>query len=389
MDKNRQKILFIVTQSQWGGAQRYVFDLAVNLKKEAEIAVAFGGNGELLKRLNENNIKTIPLAYLKREISPLNDIKSFFELLKIIKREKPDIIHLNSSKAGILGSLAAKMLGVKKIIYTSHGWVFNEPLPWWLKKLYFYAEKISALWKDKIICVSEFDYQTALNSRFCHPKKLITIHNGIDKIDFLPKEEARDYLNSKLQIANFKQIQNLKLEIPNNRKIIGCVANLYKNKGLTYLIEAAKIINNPEIIFAVIGEGEEFGNLKLQIANCKLEDRVKLLGSITDSYRYLKAFDLFVLPSIKEGLPYTILEAMAAQIPIIATRVGGIPEMIENNKTGVLVKARDNQDLAEKIIAFFKNKTTAQKYSLEAYEKLRKEFTLKKMVGETKKVYFS
>lgn len=377
LSDKKQKILYLITQSEWGGAQRYIYDLATNLKNDFDVVVAFGEKKELFDRLEKEKIRTIPLSYLKREISFIDDFLAFKELLKIISQEKPDIIHLNSSKAGILGSLTAKLLGVKKIIYTAHGWVFNEPLPWRLKSFYFWAEKISASWKDKIICVSEYDRRIAIEKNFCHPEKLIFIHNGIDlnKINFLSREEAKNHL-----LSNIYQPSN-------NTKIIGTIANLYKTKGVEYLIEAAKIINNSDFIFIVIGEGDERKKLEKLIKNYGLEKNFFLVGNIPDAHKYFKAVDLFVLPSVKEGFPYTILEAMAAQVPIIATKVGGIPEMIENNKTGILVKAKDSQGLAEKIIAFFKNKIPDQNYSLKAYEKLRGKFALEKMIKETEEAY--
>lgn len=376
MIKKSTKILFIVTQSQWGGAQRHVYDLAVNLKNEFDITVVFGEKKELFDRLGKEKIKTIPLPYLKRNISFINDLLAFSELIKVIKREKPEIIHLNSSKAGILGSLAAKLGGVKRVVYTAHGWVFNEPLSCWLKFFYFWLEKISASWKDKIVCVSEFDRQIAIEKNLCRPVKLITIHNGIDpKINFLPKDEAINYLKSKI------------CHLSSNTKIAGCIANFYKTKGLKYLIEAAKTINNPELAFIVIGEGEERKNLENLIKKCGLENNFFLLGNTANAAQYLKAFDLFVLPSLKEGFPYTILEAMAAQIPIITTKVGGIPEIIENNRTGILVDSKNPQQLAEKIAWLLDNPQIAADYGLKAREKLEKDFELKLMLKKTKEIY--
>ena len=139
-----RKILYLVTQSEWGGAQKYVFDLAVNLAaSQNEVVVGAGqGDGELFKKLEAKNIKTLRLKRTVRAVNPLKDILAVYELIKVFKQEKPDIIHLNSSKMSILGSLAGRLYGKNvKIIYTVHGWVFNEPLPYLIKGLYYILEK--------------------------------------------------------------------------------------------------------------------------------------------------------------------------------------------------------------------------------------------------------
>ena len=130
------KILYLITQSEWGGAQRYIFDLATNLPlNRYEISVAAGGNQKLHTKLDEKNIKSYKLKNLVREINPIKDLKAYFEIKRLLKEVKPDILHLNSSKAGIIGAIASKHAGVKKIIYTVHGFVFNEPMPSWKKQI--------------------------------------------------------------------------------------------------------------------------------------------------------------------------------------------------------------------------------------------------------------
>lgn len=318
-----QKILYLITLSEAGGAQAYVLDLATHLKDEFAITVASGGlNTDWLPiKLKNTQIPWYRLKYVKRSILPHYDLMAIFEIRKLIKQINPDIIHLNSSKISILGSLAAWGLH-KKIIYTAHGWVFLEPLPEILKKLYLKAEKLSATYKNKIICVSEYDRSAARLSKF-PMDKIVTIHNGIDTkhTSELNSQQAREKLSaltSNLQLATAKFI-------------IGSIANLYPTKNLPALITAAeKIIKtNPETIFTIIGEGPEKKYLQKIIAQKNLVSKVFLLGSIQNAKKYLPAFNVFVLPSVKEGLPYTLLEAMAVGLPIVATRVGGIFEMLE------------------------------------------------------------
>lgn len=371
-----KKILFIVTQSDFGGAQRYIFDLVVNLKNEFLISVAAGpkGGDELLNRLEKNGIAIHRLKHLKRAINPCHDWLAYRELKNLIKNEKPDIVHLNSSKAGVLGSLAAARLP-SRVIYTAHGWTFNEPNNPLKRQIYLGAEKWTSRYKDRIICVSEYDRRSALKYDIASPEKLITIHNGLDwqKLEFLSKKTALDFLAAKVEISN--------------NKLIGAVANLYPAKGLTYLIKTARFIKSPCQIL-IIGEGPERRNLEQQIAKYQLQNKVLLLGALPQAYRYLRAFDFFILPSVKEGFPYAILEAMAAGLPIVATSVGGLPEIIEDGRNGFLVAPQNPLALAEKINYLLENPDQARLFGQTNLEKI-KEFDLKKMTQKTKEIYFT
>lgn len=397
-----KKILYVITQSEFGGAQRYIFDLAVYFKNEFRIIVAAGApqspceqlgtkdnpNEELFKKLKEQGIESVYLKNLKRNINPFRDILAFFELRRLIKKEKPNIIHLNSSKAGILGSLAVtKNIHPRpKIIYTAHGWVFNEPLFWPKRKIYLFLEKFTAKFKHKIICVSSFDYQTAIDNKF-PAGKLSVIHNGINpaSLSFFLKEDARQKILDKIN-AGFR----LKTS---NFKIIGAISNFYPTKGLKYLVETARLLRdkNPElkIIFIVIGEGQERNNLKYLIKKYNLGNTFFLAGHISNAFQYIPAFDIFAMPSVKEGFPYALLDAMAGGALIVASRVGGIPEAIIHNKSGITVKPKNSQELAEKILYLLNNNDEAIKISGQAQKRVKQKFPLSKMAERTKKIYFA
>jgi len=390
MKKKVKKILYLITFSEWGGAQRYIFDLATHFCQNYSVVVAAGQHKDDLffKKLKKNNIQVRPLQYLVRPISPFFDFLAFFEILQLIQEEKPQILHLNSSKAGVLGALAAKLIEKFtrkkiKVVFTAHGWVFNEPLPFWQKKLYFWLEKLSAFWKDKIICVSEYDFQIALKTKLTRPEKLTVIHNGIDasQIKFLPSEEAKKELLSRIPLFS-----------PSlwSRPLIGCIAHFYPTKGLKYLIKSAKIVLEkfPQVIFILIGDGSERNHLEELIKKYHLENNFFLIGEIPEAAQYLKAFDLFVLPSLKEGFPYVILEAMSAGLPIIASRVGGVPEMIEDKKNGLLVNPSQEKDLARKITLLLKNPSYRKKLSSQAKFTLEKNFLLSQMFSRTEKAYY-
>ena len=389
--EHKTKILYIVTQSDFGGAQRYVYKLTTNLSAYFNIVVAGGEQGhegELAKRLKEKKIKYIYLNHLFRAINPWHDLLSLCQIIKLIRAEKPDIIHLNSSKISILGSLAAFIAKPKiknqklKIIYTVHGWVFNEPLPRWQKLFYKYAEIFTALFKNKLICVSEYDRHVALEEKICPPNKLITINNGLEPINFITKNEALKKIYSHIHKS---ACANQPTKI-----VIGSLANLYPTKGLEYLIEAIHNISanrQSPIITIILGEGNERNKLEKLIKKHGLENHVLMPGNIPDAARLLPAFDIFVCSSVKEGFPFMVLEAMQAGLPIVSTNVGGLPEMLNNHKTGLLVNAQSPEELTCAINVLINNSELRKKIGLEAKFTVEKKFNLNKMLNETKQVY--
>ena len=379
-----KKILYLITSSEYGGAQKYVFDLAVNLPPEYQAMVAAGsGDGELFSRLTDYpKVKTIKIFNLKRLPGPFAVWKCLKEIIKLLSQEKPDILHLNSTVAGCLGSWSAKIYKKRtksdlKVIYTVHGWVFLEP--GFLKsQIYFLAEKISSKWKDLFIVLSEKDRSIGLAKKIASPKKIIKIYNGIDvsALKILPKEKAREILPD-----SFRQP---------NQAMIGVIANLYATKGLDFLIKAIALIKkNGQTLntkYQIIGDGPERKNLERLIAKLNLSDCVFLAGRIPEASKYLTAFDIFVLPSIKEGMPFVILEAMAAEVPIIATKVGAIPEMIENNVSGILVEPKNPTVLAKAIEEFLSNPAKQKNLAENARHNLEK-FSLKSMLSQTYLLY--
>lgn len=306
MDK--KKVLYVITKSNWGGAQRYVFDLATNLPKgQFDVAVALGGNGLLAQKLQSNGTMIYHSASIDRDISITKDIKSFFELYRLFKKEKPDVVHLNSSKAGGVGALAARLSGVPKILFTAHGWPFRERRTVPMKGVLWVASWLTALLSTKVICVSNYDLHQARKMPFVSGKA-VRIYNGID---------------TSMQLEDGAKIRNA--FVPNVR-ITGTIGELTKNKNQITLVEEAR--RKPDMFVAIVGEGEDRAMLEQKIKEYSLSERVKLFGFLPAA-EVLKGFDTFALPSLKEGLPYVLLEAKSAGLPIEANLVGGIPEILQ------------------------------------------------------------
>ena len=360
-----------MTQSEFGGAQHFIYRLVTNLDlNKYDILIAAGPEGNdangLLFTLKKNGFKTHCLKFLRRGINPLFDFKlGLIEIYILIKKIKPDILFLCSSKAGAMGSLVGRLAKAPKIIYRLGGWTFNDPHPYLLKFYYKFIEKTSAPWKDIIINNAESDKQQAMKLGIKPRKEILVIHNGvdIDELKFFPREEARKRLN--LGQSDF---------------IAGTVANFYPAKGLSYLIEAINLIRDSGAKFVLIGDGNERKRIKDLIHKYKLEKKVVLAGAVPESYKYLKAFDVFVLPSIKEGFPWTILEAMAAEVAVIATSVGAIPEVIEANKNGILIELKNPHAIADSIMKLLKDENFRNRIAIEGKKTVVEKFNLKKMV---------
>lgn len=310
----KKKILFVITKSNWGGAQKYVYDLATNLSKERfEVTVALGGTGEagasvglLDERLTQEGVRTIFLSAFARDVGFKRDFLAFFQLLRLLREEKPDVLHLNSSKAGALGTLAGRIAGIQTIIFTAHGFAHNEMRPLHERILIRIVSWFTIVCAHKVIVLSEYEYKRApvMFSR----KKLVVIHNGID---------------THMQFGSGEKIRSA---FPSGAKITGTVGELTKNKNQEALIEQARA--RPEMFVAIVGEGEERPRLDAKIREYGLENRVKLFGFMAAS-EALRGFDVFALPSLKEGSPYVLLEARAAGLPIVANRVGGVGEIVD------------------------------------------------------------
>ena len=384
---NRKKILYIITKSVWGGAQRYVYDLATNLPKDKfEATVVTGGEGPLIQKLEKQDIRVAKIPGVTKIVNIWQELKSLFYLYKIFVHEKPDVVHLSSSKFGGLGALAARLSSLVSrhsslVIFTAHGWPFNEDRNFPARVLIYFFSWLTAIFSDRVINLTRNDYKQSLGFPLISKNKFVLIPNGVaDEISFATPAEAKKYLAEKTgyspQETSF---------------LIGTIAELTKNKGLTYLIDAINQIKlratSHKLQAIFIGEGEERLKLETQIKSLGLENTIFLAGFMPDAAKYLPGFDVFVLPSIKEGLPYVLLEAMTAGLPIVASDVGGIPDLIEHEKSGLLVKLKDSFDLAQELKKIIQGPEKYKILGSEAQKTIRTKFQFHAMLTKTTYLY--
>jgi glycosyltransferase involved in cell wall biosynthesis len=374
------KVLILITKSNWGGAQRYVYDIATNLPKDLyEVEVMSGGNGLLIEKLKDAGIKADGDLPIKRNVEVLGDIKVFFGLLSVIRKKRPDILHINSSKIGGLGALAGRLTGVPHIIFTAHGWAFNEDRSFISKIIIKFLHWITIILSHRTISVSE-----SLKDQLIHWPKVTTkvsvIHNGIKS------EAVFSKINARLELTRMNPVLSQTLKDPKDLTIIGSVGELHHIKGYRYALEAISKIDK-KVIYIIISEGEERIKIEKQIKELGLESKVFLMGYIINAYQYLKAFDIFLLPSLSEGFPYIGLEAGLASLPIVSTGVGGIPEIIDDMKSGILIQPRKSSEIKNALEFYLKHKKTRKEHGDALRIKVLEEFSIQKMIESTIKIY--
>jgi len=373
----RKKVLFLITKSNWGGAQRYVYDLATNLDREKfEPVVALGGNGILADMLENAGIRVINIESLGRNISLKKEWAFACELWQILRVESPDVFHVNSSKAGGVGTLLGRLLRAPNVIFTAHGWAFNEDRPLWQKLITKFLHWITVLLSHRTIAVSsaivkEMNWPGAL-------RKMKIVNPGRTIGPMYQKIEARE------KIMDFFP----RLLPYQSDPWLVCVAELHPIKRHHILIEAISelVKNYPTLRLILIGDGELKSVIEKQIANADLTENIFVLGNITEAARFLKAFDMFALASKSESYGYVLHEAGLAELPVVATNVGGIPDIIINNQSGLLVPPDDISAIYEAIKKLIDNPDLAKSLANNLLEKMSAR-TIEKMIRVTEDLY--
>ncbi|MBU6231858.1 MAG: glycosyltransferase family 4 protein [Patescibacteria group bacterium] len=374
------KIMYVITKSNWGGAQRHVFDLATAMKEKGhEVWVALGGEGLLKQKLEAAGIYTFSISSMQRDISVGKDAGSLKEIWHVIRNKRPDVLHLHSTKAAGLGSVAGRMLRVPFVVQTVHGWAFNEDRPLGQKLLIRFFSWLTMLFTHSTILLSEREFEQA--ARFPGVKsKLKLIHPGMKAQTLYSVDGAKQALAKKIGMepAEFGK-----------KTVVGTIAELHPNKGIGYLVEAAAIVKaqHPGMICIVIGDGEESASLQAMSKEKQLDSAFFLAGYMDNAAEYLKAFNVFVLPSVKEGAPYALLEAGSASLPVVATTVGGVPEIIEDMKSGILVQPKNPRELSHAISFMIEHPDERRKYGAALKERVSTKFGFDRMIWLVEGLY--
>ena len=361
------KILYLITKSNWGGAQKYVYDVATAFRaKGLDCIVSFGGHGELEKKLTDAGITNISLPSMTRDVSLAEELAVMREIYQLIRQEKPDVLHLNSSKAAGIGAVLGRLMGVKCVIVTMHGAPFREDRRFSVKALIYFFTWLTCSFAHKIITVSKQD-EADIGRMFFLRGKVVTIYNGISVDGNVPSRKVKR----------------------GKETHIVSIGDLTRNKGYLYGLEAINILvkKGIPVRYTIEGEGEDRKKIEEYIAIKKLEGVVSLLGRTLTTKDKLHEYDVFILSSVKEGLPYVLLEAGKAKLPVVTTITGGIPEIVRHEDTGLLVQPKDVEGLSNALERIIVDRKYAKVLGQRLHSHIAQNFSYTKMLVETAKVY--
>lgn len=314
------------------------------------------------------------LVDMKRNISPISDFKSMIDIFKIIKNIKADIVYSHSTKAGGIARIPAKLCGAK-VIYNPHGWAFDMDLSKKKKGLFILIERILGLITNTVVAISDYEKKIAIENNIIRKKDIIVIENAID-----------------LEIENDKfNAEELLLEIgwSKENKIIGIVARISEQKSpKTFIDIAEKVLKKlPEARFIMVGDGEQRTIIEQIIEKKGIKDKIYITGWIDDVQKYINIFDIALLTSKWEGFGLVIPEYMLLRKPVIASNVGGIANIIENKRNGILIDNLNAEKFAEAILMILKDENIKDTIVDNAYDLVIEKYDFNRVIKEHEKMF--
>jgi len=371
-------LLFVITKLELGGAQKQLLDIIGGLDRQAYNIFLFTAKDGLLmpEVLSLSGVTVKRSGFLERNINPLKDILALLEIYNFIKKNRIQIVHTHSSKAGVLGRLSAALAGGRIILHTVHGWSFHSYQPFIVNRLYRLLERICAKFTHKIIVVSLWDKDKGIKNGVGKEGQYVLIRYGIDQAVF-SKQKGSDALRSSWGLAS-------------GELAVGMIACFKPQKSPLDFIRLAYLISREieQVKFILVGDGVLLPKVRGLIRKLNLEGRVILSGWRGDIPLVLSCLDVFVLTSLWEGLPIVVLEAMASGVPLVVTDTGGIREVVQDGQTGYLVKTRDLSALNNQVTGLLKD-AAKRKMLAQAAKAVAgaKEFSLSNMVKATEGLY--
>lgn len=362
----------MIDQPFLGGGQINLLALARFLDREMfDVSVCSRGDGPFVHKLSEEGIPHFPVPFSKRiERGIVKDIAS------LINTHHFDILHTHGGVAGLFGRWSVRRCDrPPRVIHTLHGihyLHYRNPL---LKYLYVVLERRFSRFSDAVIFVSDADRERGRRFKLVPADKIVVIKNGINFEAFEAEASLDEGRNG--------------LELDSSSPVIGTLARLHRQKGLPYLFHAARIIREsiPEASVWIVGGGPQFEELNRLGEKLDLKETVRLLGERADVAKILSRFDVFVLPSLWEGLPYSLLEAAALAKPVVATDIPGVQEIVKHDETGLLVPARDSEHLAQAVVQLLRDRERASRLGQNLKNATQSEFSLSQMLQKTQDLY--
>ena len=379
--KNPVKVLHPITRLIVGGAQENTLYTAQYLNPERYAVQVLtgpqaGSEGSLLNEASERGIKVTILPELVRELSPKNDYIAFKKISKLIESQRFMIVHTHSSKAGILGRLAAHRSGSPIILHTVHGWSFHNHMHPFRRLMYIYLEKLAYHYCDALIFVSKKDIDRGKLARIVTKENFFLVRSAIPLENFNPgihsQFEARSHLN-----------------IPHEVPVLGNIGRFTAQKDPLSWIQVAANVHSilPDCWFLMVGDGPLRPQVEEAIVKTGISNRTVLTGLRRDIPELLAAMDVFLITSLWEGLPRVIPQAMAMGLPVVSNQVDGIEEAVTDGKNGFLAKPGDYPTLAYYCIRLLKESSLRLTLGFNGKASIQHEFSLDQMIAQIEKIY--
>ena len=375
----RYRVGHVITRLCQGGAQENTFHtvrLSSRDRFETELisGPTEGSEGSLESAIEKAGIEILRVPHLVRRVAPSNDWRALNELTRLFRERTYHIVHTHTSKAGLLGRIAARRAGVPAVVHTPHGHVFDGYFAKPVTRLFIACERYAARRTDSLIALTQRDLEEHLAQRIGFPEQWTAVFSGID---FGPFEEARQR----------RETTRAAFGIRTDEILIGGVGRLEHVKGFTYFVEAAKLVAEalPEVRFVHAGDGSLAPALREQAR--PLGPRFAFLGLRNDIPELMAALDVLVLPSLNEGMGRVLLEAAAAETPVVASYVGGVPDIVRDGETGYLVPPAEPRAIAEKVLVLARNAAARHRMGALARERVVPHYSLEQMVERIEALY--
>lgn len=375
-DSSRLKVLHVITHLGVGGAQDNTLLTIRGLsRRRYRVDLASGPRGRWCERGRQYADQFYPINHLRQDrgdIDPPADARALVELTQLMRREQYDIVHTHSSKAGMLGRVAATLARTPIIVHTVHGFPFNDYMNPLRRQFYILSERVAAGLCDILIAVCDTNRAEAVSLGLAPYSKIVTIPSGIDL----------DHFRTTVDRAS----KCLALGLDPNRPIVGTVGRLSEQKAPQDFVKAAQSVlsQHPDVQFVLVGGGPLRAQVEAMIGG---DTRIKVLGYRDDVPEILLIFDIFVLTSWWEGLGRALTEAMIARRPVVATAVNGVPDLVTPGETGLLSPPRDPKSLAQNIVRLLQNPTEAKQYGENGYRRVVPAFGAECMVNQIAALY--
>jgi glycosyltransferase involved in cell wall biosynthesis len=375
------RILHIITRLEFGGPPLSLLDLIARLDKakfDVSLATGFTPDREtdMIEEARKLKIEILTVPSLVRDIRIIRDIKALWQIMRVIKRGGYHIVHCHTSKAGFIGPLAARLAGAKIVLYSPHGTVLQGYFGKVQTGFFVLLQRFAAYFIDKILCLSRLEVSQYLEAGIGSRRKYTFIYNGIDVASMARRRTDR-------------LITRKKLEIGPDDYVGVSVGRLVPVKGYNHLIEAIRLLKPdiPNFRLLIVGDGSERKALENQAERAGLSNYVRFMGLRRNIPEILSCADLFMLTSLNEGFGLVLVEAMAMRLPIVATRVGGVPEVVEHEKTGILVAPKNPKAMADAVQRLYYNRQRGKELGLAGFERAKHVFDIRKIVNQYEQLY--